>query len=121
MTTGELSENDLRYVERIRQGIATSDRIRRYAIAFYAALTVASVALAIWAIRFSGLELGQGMAPGFGIGLALGTVLGLNVLVTAHGLLNAIVRGGRSQRLLVRYFDEIRACNLAKSDRQAGG
>ena len=110
MRDGKSVLSDAEYVERVRRGIARSDRLRWALLALHLGLVVAFVGLAIAASDLVRARAGAwpGLGVGFGVGLALGASLGMLAVTIAHGLVNALTRGGRAERLLVRYYDAAR-------------
>jgi hypothetical protein len=106
-------DSDAEFVERIRSGIARSDRFRWIAVTLYVVAVVGVVALAFAIDKLVRAGFLQGMGPGFFVGLSIGLSFGLLLVNVVHGLLGALTAGGRTERLLVRYFDLSRQAEAA--------
>jgi len=109
---------DEEFVERHRTYLLTLDRHRPWIILFWAGLAMGLVTFAVWgwdvAMKLAALgNFGQpanGGAVGFGVlaGVGIGITLGGSAIEITHHLLNALF-GARSERLMVRYYDLLRA------------
>jgi hypothetical protein len=102
------TDPDAEFVERVRRGIAQYNRLRWVLVALYFVLAVAFVGLLVAAAEFIGGGPWPGLGPGFVVGLALGVSLGLVAVKIAHGLVSALSGGGRTERLLVQYYDAVK-------------
>ncbi|HEU5117384.1 MAG TPA: hypothetical protein VFT74_12140 [Isosphaeraceae bacterium] len=98
--------SDEAYVENCRRGLAQVDRIRWFLRGF---VIVGLVCLG-WACKmlFDNLAnpLLPGMNAGFALGVMLGIVFGSMLHNVAHQLLT-LLSSMRSERLMVRYHDEL--------------
>lgn len=119
MGDDESSLSDAGFVDRIRHSIAWYDSLRGRLLALDLGLAVAFIALAIAATEF--IRGAAWLGPGFGVGLVLGASLGLLAVKIAHGLVSAVCGTGRTERLLVRYYDLAQefAGERAGAERQA--
>jgi hypothetical protein len=102
------TDPDADFVERVRRGLARYDRLLWALVALYFVLAVAFVGLLVAAVEFVRGGAWPGLGPGFAVGLALGASLGLVAVKIAHGLVSALSGGGRTERLLVQYYDAVK-------------
>jgi len=110
--TGSI-DAEAEFVERVRHGIARYDRLRWALVALYGVLALVLVGLAVAVSEFIRAGQWPGLGPGFVVGLVLGSTLGLLAIKIAHGLVSALCRGGRTERLLVKYYDAARDIEVA--------
>jgi hypothetical protein len=104
----ESTNTEAEFVERVRRGIARYDRLRRALVVLYGVLALALLGLLVAVSEFIRGGQWPGLGPGFGVGLVLGSSLGLLAIKIAHGLVSAFCQGGRTERLLVKYYDAVR-------------
>jgi hypothetical protein len=106
------ARTDEEHVQRVRRTIASWDRWRRWFLAFYAAMGLLVLGLAVAMTRL--VDRLQGIpgnnAPGawlgFIVGLMLATMLGFLMLSVVHGLIMSL-SSLRTERLLLRYHDAL--------------
>ncbi len=103
------SEDD--YIEGVRRNLAQFDRWRPLVLGLYGIAAVVFVGGLILSVVIVEKVGWFAQVPlrwhGFVFGLMLGATLGLSAVKVAHGL-GLMLFGLRNERLLVRYYDEVK-------------
>jgi hypothetical protein len=100
-------------IERLRRAVASFDRWGGFLKSLYLLSALVFLVTFILTLmfladlgRFFG-KIGAGIAPGFLLGMTIGSWFGFMVINLLHGLLE-VFSGLRNERLLIRYYDAYR-------------